>query len=166
VKIRIPAGADPHHMYLVWRMATDLMDDHGLRPDEPGGWRFFFDNAPVRAGACNREERYIALSGPVVMHWPMAEIRDTILHEIAHARTNGMHGREWKAMCHRIGARPEACYPAELRPPQRYVGTCPFGHRIFRQRLPKIMTQSCGRCQCGYDARYPVTWSENTEALT
>jgi SprT protein len=166
MKISIPAGADPHHMYLAWRMATDLMDEYSLRPNQPGGWKFFFDHAPLRAGRCNRFEKLITLSGPVIMYWPMDEIRDTILHEIAHALTLDAHGPAWKAMCRRIGARPEVYYPEELRPPSKFVGTCPNGHTVFRQQQPRSVQQSCASCSPEWDKRYPITWKKNPEALT
>jgi predicted SprT family Zn-dependent metalloprotease len=39
------------------------------------------------------------------------EVRDTILHEIAHALAPGDgHGPKWRMTCLRIGARPKRCY--------------------------------------------------------
>jgi predicted SprT family Zn-dependent metalloprotease len=69
------------------------------------------------------------------------EVRDTILHEIAHALVGPGHGHDgvWKAKCREIGARPEACYGAGVEMPRgRWRACCPGCERVFdRHRRPK-----------------------------
>lgn len=82
------------------------MAQHGL-----AGWSFRFDHARRRFGSCRYRERVITLSRPLVLLNGVDEVRDTILHEIAHALTPGDgHGGKWKSACRRIGARPVRCY--------------------------------------------------------
>jgi len=61
-------------------LAVTLMQQHGLV-----GWTFKFDHARRRFGCCNFTRRTISLSRPLTFLNDDAEVRDTILHEIAHA---------------------------------------------------------------------------------
>ena len=85
--------------------ARDLMDEHGLDT-----WTFAFLEAERRLGDCNHRDRVIRLGRSHALDAEDAEIRDTILHEIAHALAGpeARHGPEWKATARRIGATPRA----------------------------------------------------------
>ncbi len=75
-----------------------------------------------RFGCCNFTRRRISLSRPLTFLNDEAEVRDTILHEIAHALTPKTgHGPAWKAMCLRIGAKPVRCFQTDevVTPPRR-----------------------------------------------
>ena len=61
-------------------LARSLMDASGL-----ADWRFRFDHAKRRAGACTHSTRTISLSGPLTDLYDATTIRGVILHEIAHA---------------------------------------------------------------------------------
>ena len=61
-------------------LARSLMDAAGLTD-----WRFRFDHAKRRAGACTHTSRTISLSGPLTDLYDEGTIRGVILHEIAHA---------------------------------------------------------------------------------
>ena len=79
------------------------------------GWSFRWDHARCRLGSCRYDSREITLSMYFVGCNPHLEdlIRDTVLHEIAHAlawvhsQEKG-HGKGWKAWCLRVGASPRA----------------------------------------------------------
>jgi len=87
-------------------LALDLMAEHGVTAP----WTFEFDNAKSRMGACNYQRRRISISRYFTEHATEAQVRDTILHEIAHALTPGAHhGTRWKAVALRIGATPRSC---------------------------------------------------------
>ena len=91
------------------RMARDLMDAHGL-----GGWTFMFDRSIKRFGACKPGQKVISLSWRLTLLNDVEQVRETVLHEIAHALTPGDgHGPKWKAMCRRLGIRPERCFTSE-----------------------------------------------------
>jgi len=98
-------------------LALRLMREHGLI-----GWRFAFDHARRRFGCCNFTRKTISLSRPLTLLNTEDEVRDTILHEIAHALTpRAGHGPAWRAMCVRIGAKPQRCYTEQqvIAPPRR-----------------------------------------------
>jgi len=87
-------------------LARSLMSEHGL-----ADWGFAFDHARRRFGACNYTRRRITLSRPLTLLNGIDEVRDTILHEIAHALCPGdKHGPRWRATCARLGAKPKRCY--------------------------------------------------------
>ena len=85
--------------------ARALMDEHGL-----ADWTFAFLEAERRLGDCHFEERVIRLGRAHALDGSEAEIRDTVLHEIAHALAGpeARHGPAWKAIAKRIGATPRA----------------------------------------------------------
>ena len=86
-------------------LARELMDKHGL-----GDWTFAFLEAERRLGDCNYRDRVIRVGRTHALDAGEAEIRDTILHEIAHAIAGpeAQHGALWKATARRIGATPRA----------------------------------------------------------
>ena len=86
-------------------MARALMDEHGL-----ADWTFAFLEAERRLGDCHFQDRVIRLGRAHALDGSEAEIRDTVLHEIAHALAGpeARHGPEWKAIARRIGATPRA----------------------------------------------------------
>src|SRR5476649_706966 len=103
-------------------LARDLMKQHGLI-----GWTFEFDHARRRFGCCNYTHRKITLSKSLTFLNGIEEVRDTVLHEIAHALTPGArHGVRWRRKCVEIGARAKRCFNDEHvvslpRPPARYL---------------------------------------------
>ena len=117
------------------------MAEHGL-----AGWTFAFDHARRRFGSCRFREKTITLSRHLTFLNNEEQVRDTILHEIAHALCpRDGHGQAWKAMCVRIGAKPERCYQAGevVTPPRRpapwKIG-CPRCGWWTSRRSPKFAT--------------------------
>ena len=86
-------------------MARRLMDENGL-----ADWTFAFLEAERRLGDCHFEERVIRLGRAHALDGSEAGIRDTVLHEIAHALAGpeARHGPKWKAIAKRLGATPRA----------------------------------------------------------
>jgi predicted SprT family Zn-dependent metalloprotease len=119
--------------------ARQLLDDHGLR-----AWEFGFNSNVRRAGVCfyphGAEPGRIELSVHFAQHNSDDEIRDTILHEIAHALVGPGHGHDavWKSKCLEIGAKPEACFGDDVEMPLgRWRATCPGCAAEFdRHRRP------------------------------
>lgn len=86
-------------------MARRLMEEHGL-PD----WTLAFVEARRRLGDCHFRDRVIRISRAHALQASEEQIRDTVLHEIAHAIAGpeAGHGPLWKATARRIGATPRA----------------------------------------------------------
>jgi predicted SprT family Zn-dependent metalloprotease len=145
----------------VRELARRLMNEHGL-----ADWEFGLNTNVRRAGVCfyprGGEPGRIELSAHLVERNGDDEVRDTILHEIAHALVGPRHGhgRVWRAKCRAIGARPEACYGEDIdMPPGKWRAECPGCRQTFhRHRRPKPATgwfcQSCGQ------DRGPLRWHE------
>lgn len=110
-------------------------------PDE--GWKFKFDNAKRRFGSCQYSTKTISLSRPLTIVNDESEVRNTILHEIAHALTPGHgHGYVWKKACELIGAKPERCYDDNKvnTPTAPYGLYCPSCDVVVADRYRKTGT--------------------------
>ncbi|MEZ0166294.1 SprT-like domain-containing protein [Kineococcus sp. LSe6-4] len=135
-------------------MARELLDRHGL-----DGWTVVLDRAKTRAGVCRADRREIGLSAPLTALHTEAEVRDTVLHEIAHALVGPGHGHDavWRAAARRIGCSGERTSGAP-RPPGAWTGTCPAGHVLTRHRRPTRVV-ACARCGPGFDPANVVRWA-------
>lgn len=134
------------------KLTVSLMKEHGIWDK---GWRFEWDNAMRRFGVCNYRKRTIGLSKNLVSLNDVEQVKDTILHEIAHAIAGNQagHGWEWKRECVRIGARPERCYTTENTtvPQMKYYAVCKAcGKEHQRQKaLKKTIKRISCNCQKG-----------------
>lgn len=91
-------------------LAKELMVRHRLI-----GWSFRFDKDARAFGSCNHTRKVITLSASLTELNSDYEVKDTILHEIAHALVGPDHGHDavWKSKCRQVGARPEATYDSK-----------------------------------------------------
>jgi hypothetical protein len=100
-------------------LARQLMEQHGL-----SDWEFGLNSNVRRAGVCHYphgcNRGRIELSAYFAERNSEAEIRDTLLHEIAHALVgpDQAHNAVWRAKCVEIGARPERCYGESVKMPR------------------------------------------------
>jgi SprT-like family len=137
-------------------MGRSLLHEHGL-----DGWRLVADRAKTRAGVCRYGRRQIGISAPLTALHDEAEVRDTILHEIAHALVGPEHGHDavWRAKAIEIGSSGERCVsPDAPRVVGDWVGRCAAGHERTRHRAPTRLA-SCGRCSRTFDPRHLFTWT-------
>ncbi len=137
-------------------LAWQLMRMHRVPP----GWTFAFDHSKVRFGKCDYRRRIISLSRYLVELNGEHEVRDTILHEIAHilAPRGAGHGPRWRVVALAIGCNGQRCYGREVaRPTPKHKGTCPNCYRIiYRHRRNTI---ACGKCCRGvFDPRFLFVW--------
>ncbi len=70
-------------------MAEHLLEVHGL-----DDWEVAYDNAKRRAGICRFADRTLGLSAPLTAVHSEDDVRDTILHEIAHALVGPRRGHD------------------------------------------------------------------------
>lgn len=98
------------------KLSLDLMTLHGLVAD---GWVFKFSRATNAVGQCFYSRKLISLSKDMALISPAEDIRQVMLHEIAHALTpvtkskaqpksgkrpsNSYHGADWLAKAKSIG---------------------------------------------------------------
>ena len=133
------------------RLARGLMADHGL-----SGWTFRFDRARRRAGLCRYDRREISLSGPLAELYDEADVREVVLHEIAHALAGARHGHDavWRATARSLGSSGRRLV-REGSPEVEgdWVGACSAGHRVTRFRRPR-RPQACARCAPTFDRRF------------
>lgn len=138
------------------RLARGLLDEHGLRD-----WTVGLDRAKTRAGATHFGKRRITLSGPLTRLHGEDLVRDTILHEIAHALVGPAHGHDamWKAKARQLGASDSRCFSSDaaktLAP---FIGTCSRGHEIRRHKRPTRLV-TCAKCSSRFDIAHLFEWS-------
>ena len=141
----------------VSRLANSLMREHGLIQQ---GWTFEFDNGRNRAGACRFGTKRITLSRHLMVNWSENEVRNVILHEIAHAIAGHRagHGPTWRAHARRIGCTGDRCWtPSEDAPEleARWIRVCPNGHYGRKMHRRTDSVRSCAKCSPGrFDDRY------------
>jgi len=86
------------------KLANQLMEEHGLISQ---GWTFGWNSSKRNFGICRYKNKSIELSSILTEHQSSDQIKDTIIHEIAHALTPGSgHGPKWKAMARKLGITP------------------------------------------------------------
>ena len=88
-------------------LAYELLAQHGLTE-----WRVTYDHARRRAGLCNFTTKTISLSRHYARQAPFEHIKDTILHEIAHALVGPRHGHDatWRQTARQIGCTAMRCH--------------------------------------------------------
>lgn len=131
--------------YEIRDLAYELMNKHGLITI---GWRFEFDRAKRRQGLCSFRKQVISMSVYFCFQLPSDEVKDTILHEIAHAlvgpRNN--HNWVWKAKAREIGAKPfRNCTIRTEKPIGKYVANCScMTHHFYRRPKHSYKCRKCG----------------------
>ena len=142
------------------KLAYALLNAHGLRPK----WGFRFDRAHRRFGACHWRKSLITLSESLILANEEPVVRNTLLHEIAHALTGRQagHGPQWKRVAQSIGCTGERCYGAEVVRAYKVEGICPHcGHRV--KQVSRSRT-ACKRCcdtynHGAYSPHFAFIWS-------
>ncbi len=138
-------------------MATDLLAHHGL-----DDWTIAFDNAKRRAGQCRFRTRVISISAGLTRLHDPAEVRDTVLHEIAHALAgpSAGHGPLWQQQARAIGCSARRCVSPEApRLPGAWLGVCSAGHTVERHRRPeRVLT--CPQCSPRFSVEHVFSWTQ------
>ncbi|VGO22819.1 SprT family zinc-dependent metalloprotease [Pontiella sulfatireligans] len=129
-------------MESILKTALELVTGHGLKK-----WRFKFDHSTRRAGCCNYRDKTISIAFSLAQAGSDEDIRDTILHEIAHALVGKRHNHDavWKAKAMEIGCTGERTHRLQFAPP-RWSVTCEnrcWTHTA-QQRNSRLVCRKCG----------------------
>ncbi len=139
----------------VTRLAEGLLMEHGLTD-----WFFAFDHATRRAGCCDYGRKRISLALQFARRASAAEIRDTLLHEIAHALIGKKHHHDahWRAKAVEIGGSGERCHSVRFCPP-RYIISCRNGCWIAtaERRRRNLVCRRC-RAEIVYQTYTEQRW--------
>ena len=133
------------------KLARKLMDSNGLQD-----WALAFDTGTRRFGACWYNQRKITLSKELVRINHHDAVKDTILHEIAHAMLPEYcgHNSTWRATAQAIGGSGKAKYSAnDAILAQKYKATCDCTTHYTNRRKQG----TCGSCGVR------VVWTKNEQ---
>lgn len=111
-------------------------------------WSFGFNKNKRRLGVCFYKEKRIEVS---IYHLVNSDedIKNTILHEIAHAICPKRgHGIEWKRCCRLVGARPERCGKAASldHAPHKWELKCSTCSHISKMHRKPKRKLACAKC--------------------
>jgi len=134
-------------LFSAQQSANNLMVQHGLIES---GWSFAFNRRKRSLGLCRYETKRIELSVFFVTSNNEPEVRDTILHEIAHALAGHRsgHGPAWVDACRQLGATPDRICSTATMPKGSYNAQCPAcDQQHNRHRRPmRGRTYYCRGC--------------------
>jgi len=141
-----------------YALAEHLLARHGL-----DDWEVAYDSAKRRAGVCRYDVRTIGLSAPLTTLHTFDEVRDTILHEIAHALAGPEHGHDayWRRLAMSIGSSGERCMSTQsARVEPAWLGVCSAGHVQERHKRPERVI-TCGTCSNRFDLTHLYEWTHH-----
>jgi predicted SprT family Zn-dependent metalloprotease len=144
-----------------------------------GSWQFKFDRAKRRFGSCRFNPRrviyglavkypggVISLSRSLTELNSETEVKDTILHEIAHALCGPGkgHSQAWKKTARMIGCRGTRCYDSTKvkEAPAKYIAHCPKCGK--EHKCDKRTLISCGRCDGKFNPAYRLVFRKNPDS--
>ncbi len=139
----VASGSNQRRLSDCVGVAEELIQQHGLR-----GWSFQFDGAQKRAGACAFNTKVISLSRLYCLKVGDAQVRDTILHEIAHALAGPKHNHDatWKRIARSIGCTADRCHTVEFAPAKHIASCSRCGwHQKKNRRLHGGVCRTCGQ---------------------
>lgn len=149
------------HLADAERMARELMERW-----QCDGWEFRWSNSKLRFGQVSRirnlyygtvSSQTLSLSRPLTKVNTEDEVRDTILHEIAHIKAGleHKHGPEWRKWCRIVGCRPEQyCGDYVERAQHKWELKCSCCQQVLRKfyRRPRKNRSFAYCLRCGPDS--------------
>lgn len=111
------------NLFSAEELAISLMTRHGLIW---ANWKFKFDRSVKRLGLCKHKEKIISLGQHATLVNDETAVRNTILHEIAHALVGSWegHGPVWKAKAKEIGCNGDRLGNIAIKAPYKYQLSC------------------------------------------
>ena len=135
-------------MAYVRKLAQECFERYNIE-----GWSVNFAIKDGRAGECNYATQHIGFSTHYIEKASIEQVRNTVLHEIAHVLTGRLpkpHSSRWKTVFKAIGGNGQAYTTppaaAVASGDYRWVGKCPTcSHEIGERRAPTAVF-ACSRC--------------------
>lgn len=142
-------------------LATKLMRAHGLRK-----WTLSFCQSYSFMGDCEDKLRRIRLSAPWTLRCNKRQVRDTILHEIAHALVapDMCHSANWYNTARLIGCREDEDINPPPPPEMKFILSC-SRHGVQEQCMRLAKPYSCGDCAPKFDPRFPLKATPNPKFI-
>lgn len=143
------------------RLARTIMNEHGLQ-----GWTIIWSRAKRTHGRCYFGRRALEFSEVAFDHIGEDEVRDTILHEVAHALAGHAagHGPAWKRIHRQIGGTGGQYVSTAAREaiPTAWEGRCPVCDTVTsKQHRAPLRVKACGRHGRVYRPELILVWSKN-----
>jgi len=150
-------------------LAQNLLNDY----TELKHWSVSTNKRKRAFGVCNYTHQKIELSEFLIPHMTDEAIKDTIIHEIAHALTRGHnHDYVWRRKCielggngHRVGGDEKYKNASESRQiiekSAKYTLTCPVCGDSHGQHRKSKRSSSCGKCSRYYNEKYKFIVTQN-----
>ncbi|HEY9676826.1 MAG TPA: SprT-like domain-containing protein [Drouetiella sp.] len=127
------------------KLAYQLLQEHGL-----DNWTYETNNRKRTLGLCFSQYKRIELSVHFIENNRPEVVRDTLLHEIAHAIVGSEQGHNavWQEMAEQLGCTPKRKSATAVMPPGPWQATCRGCNRLFsKHRKPKYISgNSCALC--------------------
>ena len=153
-------------------LALQLMNQH--MPNLVAlGWTFSFNQRTGSFGVCNHKSKEIQLSSILTPACTDESVRNTVLHEIAHALTPGhKHDYIWRRQFVNLGGSGERTGGEDnfvstdtrekvMQENRRFRLTCAIhGAQAHMTRMPKRKF-SCPKCSRTFDPRFLLKVEEN-----
>lgn len=141
------------------KLANELMIHHQLT-----GWKFQWIGHKTIFGRCTHNKMIIALSSYLTAKRELHEVRNTILHEIAHALVGHSHGHDavWQRKALEIGCDGKRCgvLPEEAKKDAKYLVACDGCGRsypFFRKPSPRYESaHAWHRCGGGKEGKMRI----------
>lgn len=151
-------------------LAKKMIENH----KELKGWRIVSNRRKRAFGVCNYTYRQIELSAYLIPECTDKSIKDTIIHEIAHALCPGHnHDRVWQMKCVELGGNGQRCGGADnykegkvgslvlQEKLAKYTLTCPVCDAVYHKNRKTTKVSSCGKHGRVYDPKYKLTVTQN-----
>ena len=159
-------GFDISGMELNIEAQVELMlKEHGLSEK---GWSYSPTSDKRRIGVCNYSSKTIGISEPLSTCVGLDEVKQAIIHEVAHALVGSEvgHGKLWKETVEALGGVPvvELVIPGVLEV-DSWRGECNKGHQISMAAAPRRV-RSCHYCSDSFEVENILHWSKDGQPKT
>lgn len=152
---------DAEHLgYLATNILNYFADIYGMTD-----WKIIYSRMGKSYFAvCHHKLKIIILNVALIGYATTDEWIETIIHELAHAKTGQNHTKQWREFYIQIGGNGHTGW-VRLSIPNlfRYKLICPQCGKVwYRDR--KRRDSSCGKCSDGkYDPKYKLEWTLNKD---